>query len=84
MKLTVAIILGLQQEETLEKERGKFVVVVNGYSIQIIMNKDIIDFISLVFQFSKLGNAQKHKLYLYKYNVIIRNEQKNDIINFAP
>ena len=41
MKLTVAIILGLQQEETLEKERGKFVV------------KDIIDFISIVFQFSK-------------------------------
>jgi len=35
MKLTVAIILGLQHEETLEKERGKFVVVVNGYSIQI-------------------------------------------------
>ena len=65
MKLTVAIILGLQ-EETLEKERGKFVVVVNGYSIQIIMNRDIIDFISLVFQFSKLGNDQKHKLYLYQ------------------
>ena len=71
MKLTVAIILGLQQEEIVEQERGKFVVVVNGYSIQIIMNKDIIDLMSIVFQFLKLGNAQKHKLYFYKWNDLI-------------
>ena len=63
MKLTVAIILGLQHEETLEKERGKFVVVVNGYSIQIIMNRNIIDLKSIGFQFLKLGNVQKHKMY---------------------
>ena len=63
MKLTVAIILGLQQEETVEKEREKFVVVVNRYSIQIIMNRNIIDLMSIGFQFLKLRNVQKHKLY---------------------
>ena len=62
MKLTVAIILGLQQEETVEKEREKFVVVVNRYSIQIIMNRNIIDLMSIGFQFLKLRNVQKHKL----------------------
>ena len=63
MKLTVAIILGLQQEVTVEKEREKFVVVVNRYSILIIMNRNVIDLMSIGFQFLKLRNVQKHKLY---------------------